>query len=75
MAGSNEAPIEPRCVLLQYDSLIEESEAGNGCHMDFATYGNLKSIVWKQNPPLPEDRAGVLSCNVAFGEDWGNPKP
>ena len=39
--------------------------------MDFATYGNLKSIVWKQNPPLPEDRAGVVSCNVAFGEDWG----
>ena len=71
MAGSNEALFKPCCILLQYDSLIEESEAGNGCHMDFATYGNLKSIVWKQNPPLPVDRAGVVSCNVAFGEFCG----
>lgn len=51
---------------MQYKYHKEESQAPGGAHLNFETYGNLRSAVWRENVPFPEVE-GLIRCNVAFG--------
>lgn len=55
------------CTVVQINIQRTEVECDTGAHLNFETYGNLKSAVWRQNPPFPKD-AGVLACDVSYGK-------
>ena len=50
---------------MQYKVNKPEAEAEYGCHLAFATLGNLKSSVWRENSFHHPD---LVQCSVAFGE-------
>ena len=45
---------------------MENDDPPNGCHMEFASYGDLSSIRWVENAPLLDASESVLRCKVAF---------
>ena len=55
---------------VQYKYLKEEADCPDGAHLNFETYGNLKSYIWRENRPTPPsaDLTSLVKCNVAFGE-------
>ena len=55
---------------MQYKYLKEEADCPDGAHLNFETYGNLKSYIWRENRPTPPsaDMSSLVKCNVAFGE-------
>ena len=55
----------PSNLCLQHETSKPESEAPYGCHLAFATLGNLKSGVWRENSFHHPD---LVHCRVAFGE-------
>ncbi|KAK9803549.1 hypothetical protein WJX73_007935 [Symbiochloris irregularis] len=49
-----------------YKHLKGEDECLHGAHLNFETYGNLKSAVWRENRPFPQD-SSVVICDVTYG--------
>lgn len=56
------------CLYVQYAHLKEEAECPTGAHLNFATYGNLKSSVWRENKPLPGNMPDLIESDITYGE-------
>lgn len=55
-----------RVLDLQYKHMKDEEDCEDGAHLNFETYGNLKSAVWRENP-APPSKPGLVQCDVAYG--------
>ena len=50
----------------QFKHKKPEAECNYGGHLNFETYGNLKSSIWRENKPFPADPSAIV-CDVAYG--------
>lgn len=56
--------------LMQVSIGTGEAASSADCHLEFSSYGDLSSLTWVANTPVPASLASSLvSVNVAYGKD------
>ena len=65
-------PLQPRKWLhcerlcwVQHDTSVGQGASTAGCHLAFASYGDLSSLTWVENKPTPDN---LEQCDVSYGE-------
>ena len=53
-----------------------EAASSADCHLEFSSYGDLSSLTWVANSPIPASLAGSLvSVDVTYGQESQLPIP